>query len=143
LSDQGYALDPATCASPSLLLNHQMPKIDDGGAISFPLVGLVRVRGLTTQWLPRALSQRRGRPYPRASVAVEIEQYRPFFIRGGQDRWPVRPCLRMTAGLRSHPGGFSDTADRTRAIIHRRQGKEMIRAPSISIFNLLATRSPS
>lgn len=103
-------------------------KVDDGGAVSLPLVGAIRVRGMTTQMAAARITAALADGYIREpSVAVEIETYRPFFIQGavknaGQFTYVYGMTVRAAI---STAGGFSDTADRTRAIIYRRQGAEM------------------
>ena len=105
-------------------------KVDDGGAISLPLVGPVPVRGLTTQQAAANVTAALADGYIREpSVAMEIEQYRPFFIQGaiktaGQFAYVYGMTVRAAI---STAGGFSDTADRSRAIVYRRQGKEMVK----------------
>jgi polysaccharide export outer membrane protein len=105
-------------------------KVDDGGAISVPLIGVVYVRGLTTQMTAAAITAALADGFIRdPSVAVEIETYRPFFIQGavktgGQFAYVYGMTVRAAI---STAGGFSDTADRTRAIVYRRQGKEMVK----------------
>jgi len=103
-------------------------KVDDAGAISLPLVGAIQVRGLTTQMTAANITAALADGYIREpSVAVEIDTYRPFFIQGavktaGQFTYVYGMTVRAAI---STAGGFSDTADRTRAIVYRRQGKEM------------------
>ncbi len=103
-------------------------KVEDSGAISLPLVGAVKVRGLTTQMAAAAITAALADGYIRdPSVAVEIEAYRPFFIQGavktaGQFTYVYGMTVRAAI---STAGGFSDTADRTRAILYRRQGEVM------------------
>ena len=103
-------------------------KVDDGGAISLALIGAIPVRGLTTQMAAANITAALADGYLREpSVAVEIETYRPFFIQGavksaGQFAYVYGMTVRAAI---STAGGFSDTADRTRALIYRRQGKEM------------------
>jgi polysaccharide export outer membrane protein len=105
-------------------------KVDDGGAISVPLIGAVRVRGLTTQMTAAAITAALADGYIRdPSVAVEIDTYRPFFIQGaiktgGQFAYVYGMTVRAAI---STAGGFSETADRTRAVVYRRQGKEMVK----------------
>lgn len=128
-----YALDTGDVVRVTVYGDAELTKsyrIDDGGAISFPLVGPVRVRGLTTQMAAASIAGALAAGYIREpSVAVEIDQYRPFFIQGavktaGQFTYVYGMTVRAAI---STAGGFSDTADRTRAIIHRRQGKQMVK----------------
>ena len=103
-------------------------KVDDAGAIALPLVGAIPVRGRTTQMTAAAITAALADGYIREpSVAVEIETYRPFFIQGavknaGQFSYVYGMTVRAAI---STAGGFSDTADRSRAIIYRGQGDEM------------------
>jgi polysaccharide export outer membrane protein len=105
-------------------------KVDDGGSISVPLIGAVSVRGLTTQMTAAVITAALADGFIRdPSVAVEIETYRPFFIQGavktgGQFAYVYGMTVRAAI---STAGGFSDTADRTRAILYRRQGEEMVK----------------
>lgn len=105
-------------------------KVDDGGAVSLPLIGAIPVRGLTTQMAAAAITAALADGYIREpSVAVEIETYRPFFIQGAvktAGQFPYVYGMTVRAAI-STAGGFSDTADRTRAIVYRRQGKEMVK----------------
>jgi polysaccharide export outer membrane protein len=105
-------------------------KVGDAGAISLPLVGPVPVRGLTTEMAAANVTAALANGYIREpSVALEIEQYRPFFIQGavrtgGQFAYVYGMTVRAAI---STAGGFSDTADRGRAVVYRRQGKEMVK----------------
>lgn len=105
-------------------------KVDDGGAIMFPLVGPVEVRGATTQMAAASIAQALADGYMRnPDVAVEIDTYRPFFIQGavrnaGQFAYVYGMTVRAAI---STAGGYSETADRTRAVIYRRQGKQMVK----------------
>ncbi len=57
--------------------------VDASGAITMPLIKAVAARGLTTQELARAITQRlRGGFVREPHVAIEVEVYRPFFILG-------------------------------------------------------------
>jgi polysaccharide biosynthesis/export protein len=105
-------------------------KVDDGGAISFPLVGSVEVRGMTTQIAAMSIAQALANGYMRnPDVAVEIDTYRPFFVQGavktaGQFVYVYGMTVRAAIAT---AGGYSETADRTRATIYRRQGKQMVK----------------
>lgn len=128
-----YALDTGDVVRVSVYGEPEVTKsykVDDGGAISLPLVGAIKVRGLTTQMTAAAITAALANGYIRdPSVAVEIETYRPFFIQGavrsgGQFAYVYGMTVRAAI---STAGGFSDTADRTRAIVYRRQGNEMVK----------------
>ena len=58
-------------------------RIDDSGSIAFPLVGPVQVRGTTTNVAASRLAAALANGYMRnPDVAVEVAEYRPFFIQG-------------------------------------------------------------
>ena len=106
-------------------------KVDDNGAVAFPLVGPVPVRGGTTEDAARRLAQALANGYMRnPDVAVEIDQYRPFFIQGEiktAGQFPYVYGMTVRAAI-STAGGYTETADRNRAVVYRRHGNEMVRA---------------
>ncbi|WP_417309890.1 polysaccharide biosynthesis/export family protein [Devosia sp.] len=105
-------------------------RVDDAGKLSMPLIGSVSVRGKTTQMAAAAITSALAAGYIREpSVAVEIETYRPFFIQGavnqaGQFSYVYGMTVRAAI---STAGGYTDTAERSKAIIYRRQGQEMVK----------------
>mgnify|MGYP001160559447 FL=1 len=105
-------------------------KVDDSGAIAFPLVGPVNVRHQTTSTAAARIAAALANGYMRnPDVAVEVAEYRPFFIQGavtnsGQFPYSYGMSVRAAIAL---AGGFADTADRSRAVLYRRQGNEMAR----------------
>ena len=108
----------------------QSYKVDDSGAIAFPLVGPVAVRGGTTEQAAARLAAALANGYMRSpDVAVEIDQYRPFFIQGevktaGQFAYVYGMTVRAAV---STAGGYTETADRDRAVVYRRQGNQMVK----------------
>lgn len=128
-----YPLDTGDVVNVTVYGEAELTKtytIDDAGAVSFPLVGPVQVRGLTTQMAAASIAAALADGYIREpSVAVEMEQYRPFFIQGAVrtgGQFPYVYGMTVRAAI-STAGGFTDTADRTKAIIYRRQGREMVK----------------
>lgn len=105
-------------------------KVDDSGSISFPLVGAVEVRGVTTQMAAARIAAALANGYMRnPDVAVEIDTYRPYFIEGavktgGQFAYVYGMTVRAAIAT---AGGFNETADRSKATIYRRQGKQMVK----------------
>jgi len=105
-------------------------RVDDSGSIAFPLVGPVQVRGVTTNMAASRLAGALANGYMRnPDVAVEVAEYRPFFIQGeignaGQFQYVYGMTVRAAI---STAGGFSDTADRGRAVVYRRQGDQMVK----------------
>jgi len=105
-------------------------RVDDSGAIAFPLVGPVQVRGTTTKMAASRLAGALANGYMRSpDVAVEIAEYRPFFIQGevgNSGQFPYVHGMTVRSAI-SVAGGFSDTADRNQAIVYRRQGEQMVK----------------
>lgn len=125
--DTGDIVRVSVYGEPELTKTYQ---VDDGGALALPLVGPVKVRGKTTQVAARAITAALAAGYIREpSVAVEMEMYRPFFIQGAVKnggQFPYVYGMTLRAAI-STAGGFSETADRTQAIVYRRQGDEMVK----------------
>ena len=105
-------------------------RVDDSGAVAFPLVGPVQVRGQTTENAGRRLAGALANGYMRnPDVAVEVAEYRPFFIQGeigNSGQFPYVDGMTVRAAI-STAGGFSDTANRDQAVVYRRQGSEMVK----------------
>lgn len=105
-------------------------RVDDSGAVAFPLVGPVNVRHQTTSAAAARLAAALANGYMRnPDVAVEVAEYRPFFIQGevinsGQFHYAHGMSVRAAISL---AGGFTETADRSRVVLYRRQGHEMAR----------------
>jgi polysaccharide export outer membrane protein len=98
--------------------------IDDAGAIALPLVGQVPARGKTTAEVAAEISAALANGFMRnPDVAVEVAQYRPFFIQGevaASGQYPYVYGMTVRAAI-STAGGYTETADRTRALVYRRQ----------------------
>ncbi|MEO6013359.1 MAG: polysaccharide biosynthesis/export family protein [Devosia sp.] len=103
-------------------------KVDDAGLVSMPLIGQIYVSGKTTSQAAGDIAAALASGFMRnPDVAVEIETYRPFFIQGaikGGGQFPYVSGMTVRAAV-STAGGYSDTANRTRATIYRKQGDQM------------------
>jgi len=103
--------------------------LDGAGRLSFPLVGLVAAGGLTTPELERALEARLRNGFLRdPKVAVEIEQYRPFFILGevvqaGQYPFVNGGTIQTAVAI---AGGFTPRANRHVAEVTRSIDGELV-----------------
>lgn len=106
-------------------------KVDDSGAIAFPLVGPVPVRGKTTQMAAASIARALADGYMRnPNVTAEVDQYRPFFIQGEvktAGQFPYVYGMTVRAAI-STAGGFTDIADTGHVLIYRRQNQHMGRA---------------
>ncbi|HLV83908.1 MAG TPA: polysaccharide biosynthesis/export family protein [Devosia sp.] len=105
-------------------------RVDDSGAVAFPLVGPVQVRGNTTKMAAGNIAAALANGYMRnPDVAVEVAEYRPFFIQGAiskSGQFPYVFGMTVRAAI-STAGGFTDTADRQTAVVYRRQGGQMVK----------------
>jgi polysaccharide biosynthesis/export protein len=106
-------------------------RVDDSGSIAFPLVGPVVVRGQTTAAAADRIAAKLADGFLRnPDVAVEVETYRPFFIQGevrnsGQFAYVYGMTVRNAIAT---AGGFTETADRGRALVYRRENGEQVRS---------------
>jgi polysaccharide export outer membrane protein len=103
--------------------------LDGAGRLSFPLIGLVQAGGLSTPELERQLEARLRNGFLRdPKVAVEVEQYRPFFILGEvvqSGQYPfVNGATAQTAVAIA--GGFTPRANRHVAEVTRLHNGELI-----------------
>jgi len=105
-------------------------QVDDSGAIAFPLVGPIEARGFTTNQTATRIASALARGFMRSpNVSIEISEYRPFFIQGevgSSGQYPYVYGMTVRAAV-STAGGFTETADRDRALVYRRQGSEMVK----------------
>jgi polysaccharide biosynthesis/export protein VpsN len=90
--------------------------LDDTGAISYPLLGELQVRGLTVRELKSKITEGlRGRFLINPQVNVSIKEYRPFFVRGevsSPGGFPFKPGLTVEKAV-SMAGGFTSRASKT------------------------------
>jgi polysaccharide biosynthesis/export protein VpsN len=90
--------------------------LDDTGAISFPLLGELVVRGLAPRDLESRITEGlRGRFLINPRVNVSILEYRPFFVRGevaSPGSFPFKPGLTVEKAV-SMAGGFTARASKS------------------------------
>lgn len=105
-------------------------RVDDSGAIAMPLVGPVKVEGLTTDVAAARISAALAKGYMRnPNVAVEVAEYHPFFIQGAVNtagQYPYVYGMTVRAAI-STAGGFTKTADRSGAVVYRKQGNKVVK----------------
>lgn len=96
--------------------------VDAAGFIAMPLIGQVPARGLTTTDLRAAIGQRLRNGFIRdPHVAVEVENYRPFFIMGEvtqSGQYPYVAGMTVETAI-AIAGGFSPRARRSDVEIAR------------------------
>ncbi|MEZ5957158.1 MAG: polysaccharide biosynthesis/export family protein [Hyphomonadaceae bacterium] len=91
------------------------------GAIAYPLISSIQAGGLTVSEFTTALQTALSAYLRNPSVAVEITNYRPFFILGEVQRpgtYPYSANLTVPNAVAT-AGGFTYRANRTRVFIRR------------------------
>jgi polysaccharide biosynthesis/export protein len=125
--DSGDVLRVTVYGDPELSATY---RIDDAGSIAMPLVGSVPTRGLTAENAAARITSALAAGFMRnPNVAVEVAEYRPFFIQGavhnsGQYAYTYGMTVRAAIAA---AGGHGDTANRSSATVYRRQGEAMAR----------------
>lgn len=101
--------------------------LDDTGAISYPLLGELRIGGLTVRQLESRITEGlRGRFLINPRVNVSIKEYRPFFVRGEVSNpggFPFKPGLTVEKAV-SMAGGFTSRASREKFYIISDEGAD-------------------
>ncbi len=119
LLDTGDAVRVTVYGEPDLSNSY---RVDDGGYIAFPLTGPIAVRGTTTQIAASRLTAALAAGYLRnPNVAVEVTEYRPFFIQGevgSPGQYPFVYGMTARAAI-STAGGFTEIANRDHVLIYR------------------------
>jgi polysaccharide export outer membrane protein len=112
-------------------LKRERIKLSDAGTISFPVLGEIRVKGMTIgaleDYITRGL---KGRYLLNPQVTVSIEEYRNFFVNGMVEKpggYPFSPGLTVRKAI-SIAGGFKERAARDKInIIHDDDPKQLAR----------------
>ncbi len=105
--------------------------VDGSGRISMPLIGLIECRGQSTAQLEKQIENRLRAGFLREPrVAVEVEQYRPFFILGevnqsGQYPFVNGATVQTAVAI---AGGFSPRGARSYADVTRQINGEPVTA---------------
>jgi polysaccharide biosynthesis/export protein len=104
--------------------------VDASGHIAMPLIGSVATRGMTTDQLASAISEKLRNGYIREPhVAVEVEAYRPFFILGEvtqPGQYPYSPNMTVETAV-AIAGGFGPRGYRKAVTISRNNGGQTYR----------------
>jgi polysaccharide biosynthesis/export protein len=120
LLDTGDRLRVFVYGQPNL---SRLYPVDQAGRITVPLIGPVRVRGLTTAAAEAAIRSRLGARYVRdPQVTVDVYQNRPFFILGevrSAGQYPYVGGMTVETAV-AIAGGYSERADEKRARVTRR-----------------------
>ncbi len=104
-------------------------QVDGGGYISFPLIGELRVRGLSLRELEQDIIKELKDGFLRdPSISLEVLNYRPFYILGEVNK-PGQ--YEYVSGINLHnavamAGGYTHRARRNRAEITRTNPEKVI-----------------
>lgn len=129
-----YLLGPGDVLNVTVYGDQSLSKpyvVNERGSISMPLLGPIKIGGLTTQGASAKITAALTNGYMRApNVAVEVAQYRPFFIQGAvakSGQFPYVYGMTVRAAV-STAGGYTETADRSKVTIYRMQDGQMVKA---------------
>ena len=103
-------------------LKRERVRLSDAGTISFPVLGEIRVKGLTAGALQDYITQGlKGRYLLNPQVTVSIDEYRPFFVNGMVEKpggYPFSPGMTVRKAI-SVAGGFKERASREKINVIR------------------------
>jgi len=103
-------------------LKREKVRLTDAGTIQYPVLGEIRVKGLTIGDLVNQItSGLKGRYLVDPKVTVSIDEYRPFFINGEVFKpggYPFVPGLTVLKAV-SIAGGFKDRASKSKMFVIR------------------------
>ncbi|MBY0579297.1 MAG: polysaccharide export protein [Burkholderiales bacterium] len=97
-------------------------RLSDAGTVSYPMLGEIKVLGLTVSQLEKLVTDRlKGRYLVDPQVSVSIDEYRQFYVNGmvkNPGGFHYQPGLTIRQAV-SLAGGFQDRADRDKiTVIH-------------------------
>lgn len=103
-------------------LKRDKVRLSDAGTMSFPILGEIRVKGMTAgdleQYIAKGL---KGRYLLNPQVTVSIDEYRNFFVNGMVEKpggYQFQPGLTVRKAI-SLAGGFKERASRDKIDIIR------------------------
>src|SRR5205085_8267211 len=103
-------------------LRREKVRLSDAGTVSFPVLGEIKVKGMTVGGLEEYIAKGlRGRYLLNPQVTVSIDEYRNFFVNGMVEKpggYPYSPGLTVRKAI-SLAGGFRERASREKINIIR------------------------
>jgi polysaccharide biosynthesis/export protein VpsN len=103
-------------------LKREKVRLSDAVTVSFPVLGEIKVRGMTVGALEEFITKGlKGRYLLDPQVTVAIEEYRNFFVNGEVEKpggYPFSPGLTVRKAI-SIAGGFKERAAREKLSIIR------------------------
>lgn len=101
-------------------LRREHVRLSDAGTISFPILGEIRVKGMTAGELQDYITHGlKGRYLLDPQVTVSIDEYRNFFVNGMVEKpggYPFQPGMTVRKAV-SIAGGFRERANRDKIMI--------------------------
>jgi polysaccharide export outer membrane protein len=103
-------------------LRREKERVSDAGTIAFPILGQIRVKGLTAGEVGALITKGlKGRYLVDPQVTVVLDEYRNFFVNGYVERpggYPYVPGLTVRKAI-TIAGGFRERAAREKLNIIR------------------------
>lgn len=103
-------------------LRREKIRLSDAGTISFPVLGEIRVKGMTVGALEDFITRGlKGRYLVNPQVTVSIDEYRNFYVNGMVEKpggYPYSPGMTVRKAI-SVAGGFKERASRDKINIIR------------------------
>ena len=103
-------------------LKRERVRLSDAATLSFPVLGEIKVKGMTVGALEDYITKGlKGRYLLDPKVTVSIEEYRNFFVNGEVEKpggYPFSPGLNVRKAI-SIAGGFKERASRDKVSIIR------------------------
>ncbi|MGA2600325.1 MAG: polysaccharide biosynthesis/export family protein [Bryobacteraceae bacterium] len=114
------------------------------GFVSLPLVGEVKLMGLTLEQSSKAIAEKAGERLADPEVTVLLKEYvKPYFVVAGEVSHPGRFELHGQVGLIEGiavSGGVKDSAKRTQVILFRKTAGDMA---EVKVYDLRKLMSAS
>jgi protein involved in polysaccharide export with SLBB domain len=103
-------------------LRREKVRLSDAGTVSFPVLGEIKVKGMTVGALEDYITRNlKGRYLLNPQVTVSIDEYRNFFVNGMVERpggYPFAPGMTVRKAI-SLAGGFKERASRDKINVIR------------------------
>src|SRR6266849_7572387 len=103
-------------------LKRERVRLSDAGTLSFPVLGEIKVKGMTVGGLEEYITKGlKGRYLLNPKVTVAIEEYRNFYVNGMVEKpggYPFSPGLTVRKAI-SLAGGFRERASREKLNVIR------------------------
>lgn len=103
-------------------LKREKVRLSDAGTLSFPVLGEIKVKGMTVGALEDYITQGlKGRYLLNPQVTVSIDEYRNFYVNGMVEKpggYPWAPGLNVRKAI-TLAGGFKERASREKINVIR------------------------